>query len=110
MDKKKKIYKIIKKIFYLLLISFIALYFSKENGYYEFVTHRQVELNEAQIKKFENDVKGGKDINLTDYVDEKKVSYSNTISNIGYNLSDQIGNLITNGLDGTFSFLGQLFG
>lgn len=110
MDKKdNKLSKIVVKIFYLLLISFIVLYFSKINGYYEFVNHNQVEMTDNEIKKFEKDIKDGKNITAKDYIKDNKKTYNNLISDIGYNLSEQVSNIVTNGLDSTFGFLGQLF-
>jgi hypothetical protein len=110
MDKKdNKLSKIVVKIFYLLLISFIVLYFSKINGYYEFVNHNQVEMTDNEIKKFEKDIKDGKNITAKDYIKDNKKTYNNLISDMGYNLSEQVSSIVTNGLDSTFGFLGQLF-
>ena len=110
MEKKEnKLSKVIVKIFYLLLISFIVLYFSKVNGYYEFINHNQVEMTENEIKKFEKDVKDGKNVTTKDYIKENQINNNNLISDIGYGLSDQIGNVVTNGLDGVFTVFGQLF-
>lgn len=108
-DKKKKANKYAVRIFNLLLICFVVLYFSKSSGYYEFAEHKQVELNEEQIKKFESDVEQGKNVNLSDYIEERNVTYNNIASDIGYGISDQISKIVTNGMDGTFDFLEQMF-
>lgn len=109
MENKKKKENIIVKIFYLLLISFIVLYFSKSSGYYEYATHRQVSLNESQIEKFEKDVKDGKNVSIEEYVKSGEINYSNFASNIGNTVSSCIKDVVTNGIDGTMDFLGQLF-
>ena len=109
MKKDKKANKMVIKIFYLLLLGFMILYISKSSGYYEFAEHKQVELTEEQIKKFEKDVKNNKNVNLTDYIDEREITYNNLASDTGYELSMWLGDALSNGLDGTFSFLSQLF-
>ncbi len=109
MDKKKKKESIIVKIFYLFLISFIVLYFSKSSGYYEYATHRQVSLNESQIEKFEKDIKEGKNVSVEEYVKSGEINYSNFASNTGNVISKGIKDVVTNGIDGTIDFLGQLF-
>ena len=106
--KEKKLDSFFVKLFYLLLLIFIVLYISKSSGYYEFATHKQVELNEEEIAKFENDIDSGKNISVKDYIKEKDVNYSNFASNIGYEMSDKIEYVVTNGLDGAFNFFGQL--
>ena len=66
-------------------------------------------LTEEKIEQFENDVASGKDINIKDYLDEKEINYQNNLSNVGNHLSEQIENIISNGLASTFNFLGQMF-
>lgn len=110
-DKKKRklLAKIMRRIFFCLLIGFSALYISEATGYYEFEQHKKVTLTESKIKQFENDVASGKNINIEDYIDEKEISYQNVPSTLGNNLSEQIGNIVSGGLESTFNFLGELF-
>ena len=108
--KKQKIFnKVMTRIFLALLIGFSALYISEATGYYEFEQHKKVTLTEEKIEQFENDVASGKDINIKDYLDEKEINYQNNLSNAGNHLSEQIENIISNGLESTFNFLGQMF-
>lgn len=107
--KKRKIFnKVMSRIFLGLLVGFIALYVSEATGYYEFEQHKKVTLTSEKIKQFENDVANGKNIDIRDYVEEKEISYQNNASTIGVTLSEQIGNIISGGLESTFNFLGQL--
>ena len=75
MKKDKKANKMVIKIFYLLLLGFMILYISKSSGYYEFAEHKQVELTEEQIKKFEEDVKNGINVDINEYLDFNTISY-----------------------------------
>lgn len=109
MDKKeKKFSNVMTKIFYFLLIIFSVLYFSKTSGYYEISNHKKIEMTEKEIKKFEKDLKSGKNVRAKDYINEGEINYNNFASDIGYSLSNQVSNIVTNGLDGTISFLSQL--
>ena len=110
MDKKKDKREVIAvRIFKIFLLIYIVLFISKSSGYYEFQTHKQVELNEEAMKRFEKDVSEGKNVVLTDYIKERDIKYNNKASDLGYTISKEIANLLTNGIDSTMSFLGQLF-
>lgn len=110
MKKENKIFnKIMSRILSLLFIFFVILYIYKTTGYYEYYNHQQVELTNDEIKEFENDIKEGKNVKIKDYIDAKTKNYDNLVSNIGYTLSEQIGNFTTNGIDTTMDFLAKLF-
>ena len=108
-DKKKICGKIVWKIFLALLFGFFALYISEATGYYEFEQHKKVALTEEKIKQFENDVNAGKDIKITDYINEREVSYENNTSSLGLALSDCVENVVKDGIETTFNFLNRLF-
>lgn len=108
--KKKNMFSIIvSRIFIFLFICYFVLFVSEQTGYYEYQTHKQIELTDSKIKQFEEDVQSGKNINIKDYIEEKDVSYQNVSSSLGMTLSNNIENIVTNGLDTTFSFLDKLF-
>lgn len=102
--------KIFKKIFLFLLISFTALYISDAAGYSEFKQHNKKVMTEQQIKKFENDVKNGKNLNLNDYLVEDTKNYESKISKIGDSMSHEIEKYVVGGLNNTFKFLNDVMG
>ena len=61
-----------KKIFnttiFCLFVIFLAIYGSSKTGYYEYENKKQKELTEEEIKKFEEDVAKGKNVNINDEV------------------------------------------
>ena len=62
---------------------------------------RMIEINSQEIRYFyRNIVKSGEVF---------RIKYNNKVSDMGYIISKEISNLLTNGLDSTISFLGQLF-
>lgn len=108
-EDKIKIYnKIFKICFYSLLITYITLYFSQVTGYYEYDQHKKVTLTQDQIKKFEEDVQNGVDLNIEDYVKIEQKDYQNKASEIGLTISTTLGDYLKKGIENTFNFIGGL--
>lgn len=107
-EKKKIIYKIFKKIFLGIFIGFSVLYFSQATGYYEYRLHEKVVLNQEQIEKFEQDIKDGKNIDIDEYTVEEVKDYSNSISNIGLKISDNIGETVKKSINSIFKYLSKM--
>jgi len=104
-DKKNKIYKFIFLIFFM---SFLVIYFSELTGYYEYQNHQKTTLTEEQIRKFEEDVKNGNEVDINEYlvVDTKK--YNNALSKLASKLSDNISKIVNNGVEYTFKYISKI--
>ena len=86
--------RLIKLIGIILLIFFLALYFSSYNtSYYE---NKNI-LTEDAIKRFEKDLKEGKKINVNNYI-EKEKNYNNKVSTYTLKLSNLIDKCINKSL------------
>ncbi len=85
-----------------LFVLFLALYFTQTTGYYEFEQKKITTLTEEQIKKFEQDVKDGKQIDIENYLDTGKKNYDNKISSISLSLSQKIEDAVTSGIEYLF--------
>lgn len=110
-DKIKKIItKIFWKFFLVLLIGFTALYISEATGYYEFEQHNKKVLTEEKIKKFEEDIENGKNIDINEYVVSSKPIYESKLSKLGNKISKKVEKTIVNGLNGIFEFLNNVLG
>ncbi|HHW68965.1 MAG TPA: hypothetical protein GX747_01310 [Tenericutes bacterium] len=107
-EKIKIITKFLKIFFWVLFISFCALYISQATGYYEYELHKKVIFTEEQIKKFENDVKNGANIDINDYLKNQNKYYQNNTSKLGLNISNFIGKNVKNGIKKTFEALSKL--
>lgn len=108
-EDKIKIYKkIFKYCFTFLSITFLTLYLSQATGYYEYEQHRKSTFTSEQIKQFENDVAAGKKVDINDYLENANKDYSNKISDLGYNVSDNIGKYVKIGIEGAFGALNKL--
>lgn len=94
----KKIFKIICLI---IIILFLSLYFSKyTNSYYE----NQKVLTDDAIKRFEKDIKDGKKIVASNYIENEK-NYNNKISELGIKTSNIIESFFNNSLSYMMKYL-----
>ena len=106
--KPNKKNKFIKTIFLLLFIIYMTIYFSQISGYYEYRNYLHASLTKDQILKFEDDIKNGKNVKLTDYVVNTNKNYQTNLSKFGNNLSNVICKLINKGINSSFEFLNKL--
>lgn len=78
----------------IILILFFALYFGQFTGYYEVSRNKKNALTNEAIERFENDVREGKKILASNYLEQEK-NYNNNLSRLGLGLSK----LISDGFD-----------
>lgn len=97
--------KIFRLTFIILFAIFLTMFISNKYGYYEYKKREQVSLTAEQIKKFEEDVKNGVNIDLEDYLSETNKNYQTKLSQIGLNLSNSIADTVKKGVDGIFKYL-----
>lgn len=94
MPKKKKLNPFLS-LLTILFIIYISLNIASTNGYYESKINDEVVLTEKNIKKFENDIKNNKKIDLNNYVVKDKKDYRGFASDVGENFSNFVENLMT---------------
>lgn len=104
--------KIINKTFKMFIIVsfaiYITIFISNKYGYYEYKKLKQVTLTQEQIKKFEEDVKKGNDVEIEDYLDKVNVNYQTKFSQAGLNISNALSKTISKGVNGFFSYINKL--
>lgn len=95
-----------KKIFnaclFCLFAIFLSIYGASKAGYYEYENKKQKNLTEDAIKKFEEDIAKGKNVNINDYLVDDVKHYDNKITDIANKVSDTFYGAITKGLEGSF--------
>ena len=107
MEDKKKKNNLFFKILSILFIIYFALFLMDNLGYYNIATKNKV-LTEEKLKEFELDIKNGENIDIKNYTDDT-TNYKNFYSNIGYNLSVGIDNILNKGLKSVGNILKKLF-
>lgn len=106
--KKNKKNKIIKFIFGLFFMSFLVIYFSELTGYYEYQNYKKTSLTEEQVKKFEEDVKSGNKVDISQYLVVNNKKYNNTLSKLASKLSDGISKFVNTGVEYAFKYVSKL--
>lgn len=108
-DKKVKLRTKAFRMFLVLSFAiFFTLFLSNKYGYYEYKKHEQVTLTEEQIKKFEQDVKEGKNVDLEDYVSNTNKNYQTSLSQAALNLSNGLADTIKKGVESFFSAIDKM--
>ena len=87
-------------------VLYLSIFIANNTGYYSFGS--RTNLTNEQIKKFEEDVKNGVEVDLKDYLSDTNISYQNNISKLGYNISSFIESLVRTGIFKIFDFFSDL--
>lgn len=101
-----KWFKIIMISFFII---FIVLYLSQSTGYYEFDQHRKMKLTEEKIKEFEHDIKEGKQLDITDYIEGTVTNYHNKASRSGLKFSKFVEDSFDEVMNFTYNIIENLF-
>ena len=104
--KKKK--KFFKALFIFLFLVYMTIYVSGISGYLEFKNYKKTTLTKKKIEEYEQAIKRGEKIDLSDYQVITNENYSNNISNLGFNLSEGVSNLVNKGVSSFFNTVSKL--
>ena len=106
--KKSKKNLIFKLIFSMAFMCYLVIYFSYLSGYYEYQNHSKTALTEEQIRKFEEDVASGKEVDINEYLIIEERHYNNKLSKVTSTISDGISSIVQTSVQNTFNFLSHL--
>ena len=81
--------KVFKIVIIIVILVFIGLYISYENGYYTSKNKENMLLTEEKIREYENDLKNGVDVSEKSYLDIKD-NYDNNYTQFALKLSKKI--------------------
>lgn len=97
-----------KIIFIFLFVIFLTMYISVGSNYYEYELHKKVMLTNEDIKRFEDDVKNNKEVDIDNYI-SSRVDYSNSFSNASTKVSKETKKYIKQGIEGIFNIFSKMF-
>lgn len=106
---RKKKNNPILKILGILFILFMALYIANMSGYYEGKIRDNVIITEEGIKEFEKKVQNGEEIDITSFLNNERIDYSSSMSNLGDGVTESIENIVFKGMDFVIDILKSLF-
>ena len=99
---------IIRLIIIIIVIIFISSYIIASTGYYEYTMRERTIITNEKIKEFEEDIRNNKDVDIKDYYDNKELDYSNKITTLVYNVSNNSNKLARKAIKYLFKKLGTL--
>jgi replication fork clamp-binding protein CrfC len=91
----------------IFVILFFALFFSGYTGYYDYSNGKKNILTNSAIERFENDLKLGKNMDSSSYL-EKEKDYNNKLSRLGIKTSNIIEKLFEKGINVIFKELNKV--
>ncbi len=100
---------IVKLFLFLLLFIFFCSYIVSSSGYYEYYLSSQKNLTDEEIKRFERDVKLGKDIDLKGYLENSDIDYSNEVTRKVSSVSIRLNKYLKSVIMNTFHTFDKLF-
>lgn len=106
---QKKSWKIFKISLSILFLIFLINYYNINNGYYEKKVYEKTVLTNKNLKEFENDIQNNKYIDLKNYNNTNSINTNGTFSKIGYNISENINNIVTKKTKEIYEILKKLF-
>ena len=101
MKKKLKIIPLI------LIIIFLALYYSYQNGYYDKYMRDKIKLTNEKIEEFENDILDGKDITIENYL-IRETSYETKTGEASLKVSNKLETIISKGIKFLFKKISKM--
>ena len=107
MKNSKKAWITFRSILLFLFIFFLISYFQVESGNYLNNTTKKTILTEEKIKEFEQDVKDGSFVDIKDYTEESYINSNNKISDLGYEIGEDIGEFASVKIVDFFKFIGK---
>ena len=99
---------IIKLFILVITLIFISSYLIALTGYYEYTMQQRTIITNEKIKEFEEDIKNNENIDIKDYFEKEEIDYSNKITNLVYNISDNSNKLARKAIKYLFKKLGSL--
>lgn len=99
---------LIKAIFGIFFVAFVISYVIGESGYYEYELANKKYLTEEEMKKFEEDVRNGENIDLKDYTVETRKDYTNKFTDVVTNTSLTINEYLKKTIESVFGLLNKM--
>ena len=109
MTKKKTKGLWILKLLGILFVVYISLTIDISTGYYEAKLSEKTTITEEAMQRFEEDVRNGKDVDITDYVTDIRKDYSNGTTKAGVMFSQTIETVMSKGINGMLKVFKSLF-
>lgn len=99
--------KIFKLSFAVLFLSFLIGYVIERTGYYEYNLQNKTVMTNEAMRRFEDDIKEGKDVTIEDYVVNTEKDYTSVLTKTTNKVSVSVNKYLKKGIEGIFNVLGS---
>lgn len=99
--------KICKFSFIILFLSFLIGYVIEKTGYYEYNLQNKTIMTNESIRKFEEDVKEGKDVTIDKYVVNTEKDYTSILTKTTNKVALSVNKYLKKGIESIFNVLGN---
>ena len=100
--------RLIKLSVEIILVVFIFFYVICKSGYYEYNLQSKKNMTEEEIKKFERDVKSGKEVDVKNYLNEASTDYSNNLTRTTSTISLNLNRYLIKTINNTINIFSKL--
>lgn len=101
---KKKLFKL---GFSILFLTFLVGYIIERTGYYEYNLQNKTVMTGESMRKFEEDLKEGKDVTIEDYVVNTEKDYTSMLTKTTNKVSTSVNKYLKKGIESIFNVLGN---
>ena len=105
--KEKKSVSALKFIFLVIFMSYTAIFIMVNMGYYDYSAYKRRVFTEEQIKKFEDDIKKGVELDIDQYLTTQE-SFQSKPKRAGLKLSELIGNVTKKSINEIFKIISKI--
>ena len=96
--KQKNVGSLFLKLLGILFVLYLSLTLAINTGYYEAKLSQKTAITNEAMKRFENDILEGKDVNITDYITDVHQDYSNQTTKAGSFFSSFVESFMSKGI------------
>lgn len=109
MKNSKKAWIFFRRTILLLFVLFLINYYQVESGNYRNEVEQKTIITEEKIREFENDVKNGNFVDIKDYTEENSIDTSTPLTDLGYNIGNELDNILNDKVAKFFNYIGSFF-
>ncbi len=100
--------RIVKLLIESILVLFIFSYVVEKSGYYEYNLQSKKNMTENEIKKFEDDIRSGKDVDVRNYLNDVTTDYSSNLTRTTSTFSVNLNRYLIKTISNTINIFSRL--
>ncbi len=107
--KKQTMGGVFLKLLGVLFLLYLSITIAINTGYYEAKLSEKTTITNEAMKRFEEDIRNGRDVDITDYITEIHQDYSNQTTRAGAFFSSTVESFMSKGIHEIVNVFKMLF-